>query len=117
MIDSTTEVTFNAERWIYERKSAYPMVDCLPGPADGMWITFRFHPACNGVVLKDQDVLVLHPNGNYHVKPNKNQEGCKHHPSKCCECMLKEIDEEYLSWGSDEEKHLNAALVAAEYVT
>ena len=44
-------------------------------------------------------------------------EGCEHHPLKCCECMLKEIDEEYLSYLSDEEKHLNAALKAVEYVT
>ena len=44
-------------------------------------------------------------------------EGCEHHPSKCCECMLKEIDEEYLSYLSDEEKHLNAALKAVEYVS
>lgn len=64
-----TEVIFDAERWLYERKSAYPMVECLPGPADGMWKTFRYHPVCNGVVLKDQDVLVLNPNGSYSVKP------------------------------------------------
>ena len=44
-------------------------------------------------------------------------EGCEHHSLKCCECMLKEIDEEYLSYLSDEEKHLNAALKAVEYVT
>lgn len=72
-----TEVIFDAERWIYERKSAYPMVDCLAGPADGMWKTFCFHPVCNGVVLKDQDVLVLDPNGEYSVKPKTDQD--KHH--------------------------------------
>lgn len=44
-------------------------------------------------------------------------EGCEHHPLKCCECMLKEINEEYLSYVSDEEKHLNVALEAMEYVT
>ena len=110
------EVIFDAERWLYERKSAYPMVECLPGPADGMWKTFRYHPVCNGVVLKDQDVLVLYPNGNYYVKPDTNQEGCEHHPSKCCECMLKEIDEEYLNWISDEEKHLKAALISINEV-
>lgn len=63
------EVIFDAERWLYERKKAYPMVDCLPGPADGMWKTFRFHPVYCCVVLKDQDVLVLNPNGSYSVKP------------------------------------------------
>lgn len=45
------------------------------------------------------------------------QKGCEHHPSKCCECMLKEIDEEYLSWMSDEEKHLNAALISINEVS
>lgn len=110
------EVTFDAERWIYERKSAYPMVDCLPGSADGMWKTFCYHPVCNGVVLKDKDVLVLYPNGNYYVKPDTNQEGCEHQPSKCCQCMLKEIDEEYLNWMSDEEKHLSAALISINEV-
>ena len=109
------EVIFDAERWLYERKSAYPMVDCLPGAAEG-WETFNYHPFCNGVVLKDKDVLVLYPNGNYYVKPDTNQEGCERHPSKCCECMLKEIDEEYLSWESDEEKHLNAALTSIKQV-
>lgn len=71
------EVTFDAERWLYERKTAYPMVDCLPGPAEGMWKTFRYHPVCNGVDLKDKDVLVLDPNGEYSVKPKTDQD--KHH--------------------------------------
>ena len=30
--------------------------------------------------------------------------------------MLKEIDEEYLNWESDEEKHLNAALISINEV-
>ena len=70
------EVIFDAERWLYERKTAYPMVNCLPGAAAG-WETFNYHPVCNGVVLKDQDVLVLDPNGEYSVKPKTDQD--KHH--------------------------------------
>lgn len=70
------ELIFDAERWIYERKNAYPMVDCLPGAA-AEWETFNYHPVCNGVVLKDQDVLVLDPNGEYSVKPKTDQD--KHH--------------------------------------
>ena len=48
--------------------------------------------------------------------PCQEQQGCEHHPSKCCECMLKEIDEEYLNWISDEEKHLKAALISINEV-
>ncbi|MGY5392782.1 hypothetical protein [Acinetobacter sp. NigerLNRRAM0016] len=44
------------------------------------------------------------------------QEGCEHHPTKCCECMLKEIDEEYLSCMSDEDKHYIAALISIDEV-
>ena len=51
-----------------------------------------------------------------HYVKSENQ-GCEHHPKKCCECMLKEIDEEYLSLISDEEKHLNAALVSINEVS
>ncbi len=76
------EVIFDAERWLYERKSAYPMVECLPGPADGMWKTFRYHPVCNGVVLKDQDVLVLYPNGNYYVKSDTKTRRLRTSPIK-----------------------------------
>lgn len=64
-----TEVIFDAERWIYERQSAFPMVDCLPGSANGLWEKFNYHPTCNGVVLQDQDVLVLGLDGTYSVKP------------------------------------------------
>ena len=113
-----TEIVFDAEKWIYERKSAYPMVDCIRGPSDGDWKHFNYHPVCNGVVLKDQDVLVLYPNGNYYVKPNTDQEGCAHHPSKCCECLLKEIDDDYLNYApSDEDKHLKNADEAKHYAT
>ena len=99
-----TEVTFDAQIWIHKPKSAYPMVECRLSLENG----FRYHPVCNGVALKDKDVLVLNPNGSYSVKPKMtDQEGCEHHPSKCCECMLKEIDEE---------KHLNAALISINEV-
>ena len=120
-----TEIVFDAEKWIYERKSAYPMVDCIPGPSDGNWKHFNYHPVCNGVVLKDKDVLILYPNDNYYVKPNTDQEGCAHHPSKCCECLLKEIDDEYLNHSpsdeeillknADEAKHYAKYLEAARY--
>ena len=36
-----TEIVFDAEKWIYERKSAYPMVDCILGPSDGEWKNFN----------------------------------------------------------------------------
>ena len=112
------EIVFDAEKWIYERKSAYPMVDCIHGPADGDWKHFNYHPVCNSVVLKHGDVLILYPNDNYYVKQNTDQEGCAHHPSKCCECLLKEIDDEYLNYApSDEDKHLENADEAKHYAT
>ncbi len=49
--------------------------------------------------------------------PRQDIDGCEHHPEKCCECMLKEIDEQYLNFMSDEEKHLNAALFSVREVS
>ncbi len=49
--------------------------------------------------------------------PRQDIDGCEHHPKKCCECMLKEIDEQYLNFFSDEEKHLNAALLSIREVS
>lgn len=49
--------------------------------------------------------------------PRQDIDGCEHHPEKCCECMLKEIDEQYLNFMSDEEKHLNAALLSIREVS
>ncbi|WP_111857797.1 hypothetical protein [Acinetobacter sp. CFCC 10889] len=62
------EIIFDAELWIYQRKSAFPMVACLPGPANGLWEKFNYHPVCNGNVLQDQDILVLGLDGAYTVR-------------------------------------------------
>ena len=48
---------FDAEKWIYERKSAYPMVDCVDGPADGFWSSFKYHPEYKGKVIYDGDII------------------------------------------------------------
>ncbi len=46
----------------------------------------------------------------------QNADGCEHHPLKCCECLLKEIDDEYLNHTPfDEEKHLKNADEAKFY--
>lgn len=58
--------------------------------------------------------LGLAPDANY-VK-TENQ-GCEHHPKKCCECLLLEIDAEYLSAMSDEEKFFNAAIISINEVS
>lgn len=65
---TTQEIVFDAEKWIYERKSAYPMVETVPGSTDGDWKNFRYHPACNGIVLHDKDIITLGCNGSYSVK-------------------------------------------------
>lgn len=65
---STTQIVFDAEKWIYERKSAYPMVETVPGSTDGEWKNFRYHPVCNGIVLHDKDIITLGCNGSYSVK-------------------------------------------------
>lgn len=50
--------------------------------------------------------------------PRLDIDGCEHHPKKCCECMLKEIDEQYLSFmPSDEAKYLDAALLSIQEVS
>lgn len=50
--------------------------------------------------------------------PRQDIDGCEHHPKKCCECMLKEIDEQYLSFmPSDESKYLDAALLSIQEVS
>ena len=48
---------FDAEKWLYERKSAYPMVDCIEGSADGMWESFNYHPEYKGKVLHNGDII------------------------------------------------------------
>lgn len=62
------EIVFDAEKWIYERKSAYPMVDCIRGSAQGGWKKFNYHPVCKGIVLHDKDVITLGSDGTYSVK-------------------------------------------------
>lgn len=50
--------------------------------------------------------------------PYQDIDGCEHHPEKCCECMLKEIDEQYLNFmPSDESKYLDAALLSIREVS
>ncbi|NNH88205.1 hypothetical protein [Acinetobacter terrae] len=67
------EIVFDAEKWLYGRKSAYPMVDCIPAiPTNGFWKKFKFHPSCNGTLLHDKDILILNSNGEYSVK-SKNE--------------------------------------------
>lgn len=61
-------IIFNAETWIYERKNAFPMVDCITGSADGIWKNFSYHPECNGNVLNDNDVIILNSDGTYSVE-------------------------------------------------
>lgn len=63
------EIVFDAELWLYERKSAFPMVDCIAGSAAGLWKNFSYHPVCNGTILHDKDVLILGADGVYSVKP------------------------------------------------
>lgn len=48
---------FDAEKWLYERKSAYPMVDCIEGSADGFWSSFTYHPEYKGKVIYDGDII------------------------------------------------------------
>lgn len=50
-------IVFDAELWIYERKKAFPMVDCISGSADGMWKNFNYHPEHKGIVLQHGDII------------------------------------------------------------
>lgn len=52
-------ITFDAEKWLYERKSAYPMVECVSGSAEGLWQSFNYHSEYNGKVLQDGDKIKL----------------------------------------------------------
>lgn len=54
---ATEVLKFEAEKWIYERKSAYPMVDCVDGSADGFWSSFTYHPEYKGKVIYDGDII------------------------------------------------------------
>lgn len=83
-IIETKEIIFDAEKWLYERKSAYPMVDCIPMPGEGLWRTFDYHPVCHGITLQNQDVITLDAKGNYTVKPKdspvlQNADEAKHY--------------------------------------
>ena len=50
------------------------------------------------------------------LKRTSHQDGCAHHALKCCECLLKEIDDEYLNHTPfDEEKQLKNADEAKFY--
>lgn len=79
----TQEIIFDAEKWIYERKSAYPMVDCVSGSSDGEWKNFRYHPVCKGAVLHDKDVITLDSDGTYSAKskgePTLNTDEAKYY--------------------------------------
>lgn len=50
-------IIFDAELWLYHRKSAYPMVECVSGSADGLWEYFNYHPEYKGKVLQDGDKI------------------------------------------------------------
>ena len=50
-------IYFDAELWLYERKSAYPMVNCVDGSADGFWSNFKYHPEYKGKVLQHGDLI------------------------------------------------------------
>jgi len=52
-------ITFDAEKWLYERKSAYPMVECVSGSAEGIWKSFNYHPQYKGKVLQDGDKIKI----------------------------------------------------------
>lgn len=49
--------------------------------------------------------------------PRQDIDGCEHHPEKCCECWLKEMNEQYPDRISDEIKFLDAALLSIREVS
>lgn len=56
---SMKTITFEAEKWLYERKRAYPMVECISGSAEGLWTSFTYHPQYKGKVLQDGDKIEI----------------------------------------------------------
>lgn len=62
------EYIFHYKLWFKNRQGTYPMVEAKKIKADARK-KYCYHPFCNGVALKDKDVLVLNPNGSYSVKP------------------------------------------------
>lgn len=52
-------IIFEAEKWLYERKRAYPMVECISGSAEGLWTSFTYHPEYKGKVLQDGDKIEI----------------------------------------------------------
>lgn len=76
---------------------------------------------CSHCLLKEVEArefqLGLAPDKAYLKTESSDLEGCAHHPKKCCECMLKEIDKQYLDCISDEIRHLDAALLSIREVS